>query len=141
MSKVLASVGIFIEKSKKAEVLTGLCKIDGVKEVYEVAGEFDILSIVCVSSMAEFRETLQRQIMRVKGVSSVVTSIILAPHKHSKKAGRACVLKLFCCAFCGGFSSTKSRVGLRSRVCFGVLFGFSARIECRWKLKKEKRRQ
>jgi DNA-binding Lrp family transcriptional regulator len=78
-------VGIFIEKSKKAEVLTGLCKIDGVKEVYEVAGEFDILSIVSVSSMAEFRETLQRQIMRVKGVSSVVTSIVLAPHEHSKK--------------------------------------------------------
>ena len=47
-----------------------------------------------------------------------------------------------CCflvAFCVGFSSTKSRIGLFGWVCFGVLFGFSALIECRWKLKKEKK--
>ena len=37
------------------------------------------------------------------------------------------------------FFVTKSRVGLRGWVCFGLLFGFSVRIECRWKLKKEKK--
>ena len=88
MSKVLASVGIFVEKSKKADVLRGLCKIAGVKEVYEVAGEYDILSIVSVSSLAELRDTLQKQILRVKGVRSVITSIILSPHEKLKKLAK-----------------------------------------------------
>ena len=85
LSKVLASVGIFVEKSKKQDVLSGLCKIDNIKEVYDVAGEYDILSIVSVSSLAELRDTLQRQILRVKGVRSVITNVILAPHEKLKK--------------------------------------------------------
>ncbi len=87
MGRVLASVGIFVEKSKKEGVLAGLYQIENVEEIYEVAGEFDIFSIVSASSLEELRETLQKKIMKVKGVQTVVTNVILQPHKLVRKLG------------------------------------------------------
>ena len=81
MSKVLASVGIFVDKSEKANALSTLCNIEGVEEVYEVAGEFDILSLVSVPSVEKLRDTVQGKIMHIKGVRSVITNVILAPHR------------------------------------------------------------
>jgi len=85
LSKVLASVGIFVDRSKKQDALNGLCRIENVEEIYEVAGEFDIVSIVSASSVEELRETLQKKIMKVVGVTSAITNIILQPHRIIKK--------------------------------------------------------
>ena len=85
MSRVLASVGIFVEKSKKEDVLAALYNIENIEEIYDVTGEFDILSIVSASCLEELRETLQRKIMKIKGVRSAITNIILQPHKIAKK--------------------------------------------------------
>ena len=80
MGRILASVGIFVKQSDKKDTLSGLCQIDNVEEVYDVAGEFDILSIVSVSSLEELRDTVENKIRHLKGVSSVIANIILAPH-------------------------------------------------------------
>ena len=85
MSRVLASVGIFVEKSKKEDVLAALYNIENIEEIYDVTGEFDILSIVSASCLEELRETLQRKIMQIRGVRSAITNIILQPHKIAKK--------------------------------------------------------
>jgi len=85
LGRVLASVGIFIDKSKKEDVLARLYQIENVEEIYEVAGEFDIFSIVSASCLEELRETLQKKIMKIKGIQSAVTNIILQPYMVVKK--------------------------------------------------------
>ena len=85
LSRVLASVGIFVEKSKKKDVLAALYNIENIEEIYDVTGEFDILSIVSASCLEELREILHRKIMKIKGVRSAITNIILQPHKIAKK--------------------------------------------------------
>jgi len=85
LSRVMASVGIFVDKSKKKDVLVALCNIENIEEIYDVTGEFDILSIVSASCLEELREILQRKIMKIRGVRSAITSIILQPHKIAKK--------------------------------------------------------
>jgi Lrp/AsnC family transcriptional regulator for asnA, asnC and gidA len=85
LSRVLASIGIFVDKSKKKDVLAALCNIENIEEIYDVTGEFDILSIVSASCLEELREILQRKIMKIKGVRSAITNIILQPHKIAKK--------------------------------------------------------
>lgn len=85
LSRVLASVGIFVEQSKKQDVLAGLSGIESIEEIYEVAGEFDIISFVSASCLEELREILQRKIMKTVGVRSAITNIILQPHKVTGK--------------------------------------------------------
>jgi len=85
LSRVLASIGIFVEQSKKEDVLAALYNIENIEEIYDVTGEFDILSIVSASCLEELREILQRKIMKIRGVKSAVTNIILRPHRIAKK--------------------------------------------------------
>jgi DNA-binding Lrp family transcriptional regulator len=84
LSKVLASVNIFVEPSQKENVLTNLSKIANLEEIYEVAGEYDIVSLVSASCLEEFRDVLQQKIMKIKGIKSTITTIILAPYKGPK---------------------------------------------------------
>jgi DNA-binding Lrp family transcriptional regulator len=84
LSRFLASVNIFVEPSEKEHVVAALSQLDSIEEVYEVAGEYDIVSIVSASCLEEFRDVLQKKIMKIKGIKSTITAIILAPHKGPK---------------------------------------------------------
>ena len=84
MSKFLASVNIFVEPSEKTQVITALSKLDNIKEVYEVVGQYDIVSVVSASCLEEFREVMHKQIMKIKGIKSTIITIILQPHKGPK---------------------------------------------------------
>jgi DNA-binding Lrp family transcriptional regulator len=79
-----ASVNIFVDPSQKAQVIDALSKVENIEEIYDVAGEFDIVSIVSASSLEEFRNVLQKRIMKIKGVKSTITSIVLKAHKRTK---------------------------------------------------------
>ena len=85
MSRFLASVNIFVESTQMSSVLVALSKLKNIEEVYEVAGEYDIVTLVSTSTLEEFRDILQRQIMKIKGVKSTITTIVLHPCK-----GRRC---------------------------------------------------
>ncbi len=80
-NRLLASVNIFVESTEMDSVIDALHEVQNVEEVYEVAGEYDIVTLVCASTLEEFREILQRQIMKIKGVKSTITTIVLRPHK------------------------------------------------------------
>jgi DNA-binding Lrp family transcriptional regulator len=69
-------------------VLAALSKLKDIEEVYEVAGEYDIVTLVSTSTLEEFRDILQKQIMKIKGVKSTISTIILHPHK-----GHRCPVK------------------------------------------------
>ena len=80
MSSLVALVSMFVESSQESEVIEALARLKSVKDVFEVTGEFDLVALVEAPDMEKFRDTLRNRIMKMKGVKSTVTSIILNPH-------------------------------------------------------------
>jgi len=66
------------------EVIEALYKIDEVEELYEVTGEFDIVTLVSASDIEALSDVLKNRIMKIKGIKSTVTSIALSPIKSPK---------------------------------------------------------
>ena len=62
-----ASVNIFVDPTQKAQVIDALSKLENIEDIYEVKGEFDIVSIVSASCLEEFRTVLHKKIMKIKG--------------------------------------------------------------------------
>ena len=79
-----AAVNIFVDPPLKKQVLEDLLRVENIEEIYDVTGEFDIVSIVSASCLEEFRDVLQKKIMKIKGVKSTITSIFLKSHKRAK---------------------------------------------------------
>ncbi len=88
MNRLMASVNIFVEQTQKENVLTALKELKGIEEVYDVAGEYDIVSLVSASCLEEFRDIIHKKIMKIKGIKSTIITVILEPHKGPK-----CLLK------------------------------------------------
>jgi len=63
------------------QVIDALEKVENIEEIYDVKGEFDIVSIVSASSVEEFRNVLHKKIMKIKGVKSTLVSVVLKSHK------------------------------------------------------------
>ena len=84
MNRLLASVNIFVDPSQKKQVVTALSEINSIEEVYEVAGEYDIVSLVSAACIEEFRDVLQKKIAKISGITSIITTIILKPCKGPK---------------------------------------------------------
>jgi DNA-binding Lrp family transcriptional regulator len=84
MSKLLAFVNIFVESPEMDNVLEALGKLENLEELYEVTGEFDIVTLVSASDIEEFRDVLKNRIMKIKGIKSTVSSIVLKAHKGPK---------------------------------------------------------
>src|SRR5213082_4057385 len=87
MAPLLAFVDIFVESPHMDDVVQALSKLDNIEELYEVTGEFDIVTLVSASDIEEFRDVLKNKIMKVKGVKSTVSSIVLKTHKGSGSNG------------------------------------------------------
>jgi DNA-binding Lrp family transcriptional regulator len=79
-----ASVNIFVDPTQKEQIIEALEKIENIEEIYDVKGEFDIVSIVSASSVEEFRNVLHKKIMKIKGVHSTLVSVVLRAHKRIK---------------------------------------------------------
>jgi DNA-binding Lrp family transcriptional regulator len=68
-------------------VVEALHKLGNLEELYEVTGEFDIVTLVSTSDIEEFRDILKNRIMKIKGVKSTVTSVVLKVHKGPRCNG------------------------------------------------------
>jgi DNA-binding Lrp family transcriptional regulator len=79
-----ASVNIFVEPTKKTQVIDALSKLENIEEIFEVKGEFDIVSIVSATSLEEFRTILHNKILKIKGIKSTVITVVLKTHKKLK---------------------------------------------------------
>ena len=86
MPKLLAFVNIFVESPEMDDVVAALIKLGNLEELYEVTGEFDIVCLVSTEDIEEFRDILKNKIMKIKGIKSTVTSIVLKTHKGPKCA-------------------------------------------------------
>jgi DNA-binding Lrp family transcriptional regulator len=81
LSRLLAFIDIFVESAEMDSVVAALKKLDNLEELYEVTGEFDVVTLVSAADIEEFRETLKNKIMKIKGVRSTVSSVVLKTHK------------------------------------------------------------
>lgn len=86
MHEIHAFVNIFAEAALLDEVVQALHKIDIVEELYEVTGEFDIVTLVSASDIEELRDVLKNKVMKIAGVKSTITTIVLRAHKGPKCA-------------------------------------------------------
>ncbi|MGA3290787.1 MAG: Lrp/AsnC ligand binding domain-containing protein [Candidatus Bathyarchaeia archaeon] len=84
MHEFHAFVNILVDASLMDDVVEALSKIDSVEELREVTGEFDIVTLVSASDIESFRDILKNRIMKIKGVKSTVTSIVLSSHKGAR---------------------------------------------------------
>jgi len=79
-----AFVNVFVAPPLMDDVVQALSKIDEVEELYEVTGEFDIVTLVSASDIEELRDVMENKIMKTKGVRSTVTSVVLSARKGPK---------------------------------------------------------
>ncbi len=84
MHELHAFVNVFVEASLMDDVVQALSKIDEVEELYEVTGESDIVTLVSASDIEELRDVMENKIMKIKGVKSTVTSVVLSARKGPK---------------------------------------------------------
>lgn len=87
MQQILTFVDLFIDSNHMDEIIQALSSISNVKEIYEVTGEFDIVTLVTTSDIEELRDVLNNKILKIPGVKSTVSSITLQVHKGSKCLG------------------------------------------------------
>ena len=59
MPKLLAFVDIFVEAQEMDNVLSALIQLQHLEELYEVTGEFDIVTLVSAADIEEFRDVLK----------------------------------------------------------------------------------
>ena len=93
MARLLAFVDIFVESPALDDVVRALSEFPNVEELYEVTGEFDIVTIVSASDIEEFRDFLKNKLLKIKGVRSTVTSIVLnapkGPRIHAQPESKS----------------------------------------------------
>ena len=94
MSGLLAFVDIFVESAQMDDVVAALKKLENLEELYEVTGEYDIVTLLSASDIEEFREVLKNRIMKIKGVKSTVSSVVLMTHKGPRSEDAAPKVKL-----------------------------------------------
>jgi DNA-binding Lrp family transcriptional regulator len=87
MARVVAFVDIFVESPMMDYVLGALKELPNLEELCEVTGESDIVSVISAADIEEFRDTLKNKIMKIKGVRSTATSIVLHSHKGPRNNG------------------------------------------------------
>jgi len=81
LARLLAFVNIFVESSLMDDVVEALTKLENLEELYEVTGEFDIVTLLSAGDIEEFRDVLKNKIMKIKGVKSTVSSVVLKAYK------------------------------------------------------------
>jgi DNA-binding Lrp family transcriptional regulator len=80
LARVLAFVDIFVESPEMDNVVKALAQLQSVVSIYEVTGEYDIVTLVTASDIEQFRSVLKDRILKIRGVKSTVSSIVLKEH-------------------------------------------------------------
>jgi DNA-binding Lrp family transcriptional regulator len=77
---------LFVEAGELRYVGRELSKLPEVVALYEVTGEYDVVAIIQVDSLAAFRDLLVHRILQVRGVRGTTSSVILRASKEHAQA-------------------------------------------------------
>jgi DNA-binding Lrp family transcriptional regulator len=78
-------LNLFVESRELERVIETLVSLPEVTEVYEVTGEYDVVCLLRTESILAFREVLKNKVLKIPGVKSTVSAIILFTHKRDRK--------------------------------------------------------
>jgi len=78
-------LNLFVESKELERVTENLVKLPEVTDVFEVTGEYDIVCMLRVENMLDFRELLKNKVLKISGVKSTVSSVVLYSHKREGK--------------------------------------------------------
>lgn len=84
-NEVRVILNLFVESKELEMVTESLVKLSEVTDVYEVTGEYDIVCLLTTESILAFRGVLKNKILRIPGVKSTVSSIVLYTHKRDRR--------------------------------------------------------
>ena len=65
---VNAVILLVVEKNKINEVAERLVEMDGITEVYSVAGQYDLVAIARVRDNEQIAEAVTRQMLKIDGI-------------------------------------------------------------------------
>lgn len=72
---IKAFVLIVVDPAKTVEVFDQLRAVDGIAEVYQVMGPYDIVAVVQAQSLTEVPAVISRHIRAVEGIESTTTCV------------------------------------------------------------------
>ncbi|MFQ5710997.1 MAG: Lrp/AsnC family transcriptional regulator [Candidatus Geothermarchaeales archaeon] len=75
-------VHIVVDPKSLEEVCQNLSKLEEIKRVYEITGEYDVFTEVEVESVEDFRRLLKEKILKIAGVKLTESSIVLGVWKE-----------------------------------------------------------
>ena len=75
-------LNLFVESKELEKVTESLAKLPEVTDVFEVTGEYDIVVMLRLENMLAFRELLKNKVLKISGVKSTVSSVVLYTHKR-----------------------------------------------------------
>jgi len=82
---VKAFVNIFVESKELDRVTEALVKLPEVTDIYEVTGEYDLVALVTTDTISSFRDFLKNKILKIDGIRSTVTAMVIYTHKREGK--------------------------------------------------------
>ena len=85
-NEVIVILNLFVESRELEKVTDSLVKLSEVTDVYEVTGEYDIVCLLRTENILALREVLKNKVLRIPGVKSTVSAIVLYSHKRDRKA-------------------------------------------------------
>jgi len=85
MSRISVILNITIESRDLDDVSKALASLPEVIDVYEVTGESDIVAIVEADDVIDFRNMLKNEILKIDGIKTTVSSVIMYTHKKDGK--------------------------------------------------------
>ncbi|MEX0784813.1 MAG: Lrp/AsnC ligand binding domain-containing protein [Dehalococcoidia bacterium] len=72
---IKAFVLIVVDPAKTIDVYTRLKAVDGIAEVYQVMGPYDIVAVVEVPNLTDVPAVISRHIRAVEGIESTTTCV------------------------------------------------------------------
>jgi DNA-binding Lrp family transcriptional regulator len=82
---VKAFLNIFVESKELDRVTEALVKLPEVTDIYEVTGEYDLVTLVTTETISSFRDFLKNKILTIDGIRSTVTAMVIYTHKREGK--------------------------------------------------------
>lgn len=82
---IVSIINIFVESKELDNVVKAVTKLPEVTDVFEVTGEYDVVALVNTKDILEFRSLIKNKILKIAGIRSTVTSVVLYAHKLNGK--------------------------------------------------------
>jgi DNA-binding Lrp family transcriptional regulator len=83
---VVVLLNVFVESQELENVSHALEKLPQVTDLYEVTGEYDLVALISAESIMAWRELLKDKILKIKGIRSTVSAVIIHTHKKQGKS-------------------------------------------------------